>query len=55
MVDDEPADIDAAQLLVELQRVGRRLAVEADHRAREREPGAELLRLHLRAAGEGLA
>ena len=36
-------------------RYGCRVAVEGDDGARDREPGAELLRLHLRPAGERLA
>ena len=52
--DDDGA---AADLLavVEAQRVGRLVAVDADDAARDGEPGAELLRLDLGAAGQGLA
>ena len=51
--DDDGARADRFAV-VERERVRRVLAVDADDGARQREPRAELLRLHLRAAGERL-
>ena len=52
--DDDGASADRLAV-VERERERRGIAVEADDGARQRQPGAELLRLHLRPAGERLA